>query len=218
MQIADFTLERYFARWEFAVRHVLCASDVEPYRVPELLALADDDCAATLGIAAPRLHGVARTARAARRDRDAVRRARRRRRASRSPARRKRVFLAMHATARRGRSRGRRVAGVSVAARGRAIDRRRRHARSARIPRDWSLDVDAVAAAMRPNTRVIVINFPHSPTGAQLSPEQLRATHRDRRAARRVAVLRRGVSLSGARRAARFRRPRRCRRVRSASA
>src|SRR5207302_9475375 len=28
-------------------------------------------------------------------------------------------------------------------------------------PRDWSLDVNAVAAAMRPNTRVIVINFPH---------------------------------------------------------
>jgi aspartate/methionine/tyrosine aminotransferase len=39
-------------------------------------------------------------------------------------------------------------------------------------PRDWSLDMDAVAAAMRPNTRVIVTNFPHSPTGAQLSPEQ----------------------------------------------
>jgi aspartate/methionine/tyrosine aminotransferase len=35
--------------------------------------------------------------------------------------------------------------------------------------RNWSLDVGAVAAAMRPNTRVIVINFPHSPTGAQLS-------------------------------------------------
>lgn len=37
-------------------------------------------------------------------------------------------------------------------------------------PRDWSLDVDAVAAAMRPNTRLLVINFPHNPTGAQLSP------------------------------------------------
>src|SRR5215207_7871154 len=43
MQIADFTLERYFARWEFAVRHVLCASDAEPYALSELLALADDD-------------------------------------------------------------------------------------------------------------------------------------------------------------------------------
>jgi aspartate/methionine/tyrosine aminotransferase len=34
---------------------------------------------------------------------------------------------------------------------------------------DWSLDVDAVAAAMRPNTRVIVINFPHNPTGAHIT-------------------------------------------------
>jgi aspartate/methionine/tyrosine aminotransferase len=40
-------------------------------------------------------------------------------------------------------------------------------------PRDWSLDVDAVAAAMRPNTRVVVINFPHSPTGAQISAADL---------------------------------------------
>src|SRR5262249_53449674 len=29
------------------------------------------------------------------------------------------------------------------------------------------------AAAMRPNTKVIVVNSPHSPTGAQLSREQL---------------------------------------------
>jgi aspartate/methionine/tyrosine aminotransferase len=43
MRIADFALERYFARWEFAVRHLLCASDVEGYPVAELLDLADDE-------------------------------------------------------------------------------------------------------------------------------------------------------------------------------
>jgi aspartate/methionine/tyrosine aminotransferase len=43
MRIADFALERYFARWEFAVRHLLCASDVEGYPMAELLALADDE-------------------------------------------------------------------------------------------------------------------------------------------------------------------------------
>ena len=43
MHIADFALERYFAQWEFAVRHVLCASDVESYEMAELLALADDE-------------------------------------------------------------------------------------------------------------------------------------------------------------------------------
>ena len=32
MRIADFALERFFARWEFAVRHLLCASDVEGWR------------------------------------------------------------------------------------------------------------------------------------------------------------------------------------------
>ena len=46
VRIADFTLERYFARWEFAVQYVLCASDVQPLSLPELLALADDDARA----------------------------------------------------------------------------------------------------------------------------------------------------------------------------
>ncbi len=43
MRIADFALERYFARWEFAVEHLLCASDVQGYPMAELLALADDE-------------------------------------------------------------------------------------------------------------------------------------------------------------------------------
>jgi aspartate/methionine/tyrosine aminotransferase len=43
MRMADFALERYFARWEFAVRHVLCASDVQGYQMGELLELADDE-------------------------------------------------------------------------------------------------------------------------------------------------------------------------------
>ncbi len=43
MQITDFALERYFARWEFAVEHLLCASDVEAWRMTDLLALADDE-------------------------------------------------------------------------------------------------------------------------------------------------------------------------------
>jgi aspartate/methionine/tyrosine aminotransferase len=43
MRIAEFALERYFARWEFAVEHLLCASDVEPMPMGELLALADGE-------------------------------------------------------------------------------------------------------------------------------------------------------------------------------
>ena len=56
MRIADFALERFFARWEFAVDYLLCASDVQGYRMDELLALADDETRAlwhdlTLGYA-----------------------------------------------------------------------------------------------------------------------------------------------------------------------
>jgi aspartate/methionine/tyrosine aminotransferase len=43
VRIADFELERYFARWEFSVRHLMCASDVEGYPMAELLKLADDE-------------------------------------------------------------------------------------------------------------------------------------------------------------------------------
>ena len=33
---------------------------------------------------------------------------------------------------------------------------------------NWSLDIDRVAAAIRPNTRLLTINFPHNPTGTIL--------------------------------------------------
>ena len=32
----------------------------------------------------------------------------------------------------------------------------------------WSLDIDRIAEAIRPNTRLVTINFPHNPTGAIL--------------------------------------------------
>jgi aspartate/methionine/tyrosine aminotransferase len=45
MRIDDFELERFFARYEFAVRHLLCASDVEGWPMADLLALADGETA-----------------------------------------------------------------------------------------------------------------------------------------------------------------------------
>jgi aspartate/methionine/tyrosine aminotransferase len=47
VRIAEFALERYFAQWEFAVEHLLCASDVQPLAMSELLTLADDETRAT---------------------------------------------------------------------------------------------------------------------------------------------------------------------------
>lgn len=82
----------------------------------------------------------------------------------------------------------------------------------------WSLSLAAVAAAIRPNTRVIAINFPHNPTGALitraafgalvelcrhhgiwlLSDEVYRLTERDpgRRLPHAADAYERGISLN----------------------
>ncbi len=173
MHIADFALERYFARWEFAVRHVLCASDVEAYPLAELLALADDDSrrrwdSLSLGytesLGLPALRDAIAALYRGLSGADVITFA----------GAEEGVFLAMHALL---------DAGDHVVVAWPAYQSLHEVARSIGAsvtlvpldPRDWSLDVDAVAAAMRPNTRLIVVNSPHSPTGAQLSAEdQLR--------------------------------------------
>ncbi len=43
MRIPEFKLERYFAKWEFHAPYLLCSSDLEGWRMGDLLALADDD-------------------------------------------------------------------------------------------------------------------------------------------------------------------------------
>jgi aspartate/methionine/tyrosine aminotransferase len=40
--------------------------------------------------------------------------------------------------------------------------------------RGWALDLDRIAAAIRPETKLISINFPHNPTGAMISEDTLR--------------------------------------------
>jgi aspartate/methionine/tyrosine aminotransferase len=170
VHIADFSLERYFARWEFAVRHVLCASDPETLSMKALLALADDDARQrwdelrlgyTQSLGLPAL-------------RDEI--------ASLSPGlegddvitfagAEEAIFLAMHAML---------EAGDHAVVVWPAYQSLHEVARSIGAtvtlvplnPRDWSLDVDAVAAAMQPNTKTIVVNSPHNPTGMQLEPAQ----------------------------------------------
>ena len=40
---------------------------------------------------------------------------------------------------------------------------------------NWSLDIDRIAQAIRPNTRLVTINFPHNPTGAILPLDRYQA-------------------------------------------
>jgi aspartate/methionine/tyrosine aminotransferase len=166
MQIADFELERYFARWEFAVPHVLCASDVEPLPLHELLALADPASRELwqqlrLGYTESLGHPLLRAEIAAlyaSADADDV---------ITFTGAEEAIFLVMHALL---------AAGDHAVVVWPAYQSLFEVARSigadvTLVPldrRDWSLDPDAVLDALRPNTRVVVLNFPHSPTGALL--------------------------------------------------
>lgn len=171
MQIADFTLERFFARWEFAVKHVLCASDAEPWTLAEVLSLADDDSrrrweslglgyTESLGLPALR-EEIAKLYDGLTAD-DVITFA----------GAEEGVFLAMHALL---------DAGDHAVVVWPAYQSLHEVARSidadvTLVPlsrSDWSLDVDAIAASMRPNTKLVVINFPHSPTGAHIAGDEL---------------------------------------------
>lgn len=169
--ISDFALERYFAQWEFSVRYNLCASDIEGYALAELLELADDECRSLwatlrLGYTESTGHPLLRREIAALYEAEQI-----------APEHvltfagaEEGIFVSMHALLRPGDH-----AVVAWPAYQSLHDVARAAGADVTLvpldPVDWSLDPDAVRAALRPNTRVIVINFPHSPTGALASAE-----------------------------------------------
>lgn len=168
MHLPPFTLETYFAQWEFRARYHLTASDAQTMPMSELLALADaDDRRAwdelALGYTetrgAPRLRAAVASSYERMEPDDVL------------------VFAGP---------------GEGITATLCALLDRDDHAvvvipnyQSAetipaslcpatgvplRAADGWALDVDAVAAALRPNTKVVAVNFPNNPTGAV--PEQ----------------------------------------------
>jgi aspartate/methionine/tyrosine aminotransferase len=164
VQIADFTLERYFARWEFNARYLLCASDVEGLSLQEVLAIADKPTRAlwddlrlgyTESLGNPLLREeIAQLYETATRDDVVV-----------CVGAEEAIFLAMHA-----------LLGASdhAVVLWPAYQSLYEVARSigadvtlVRLdPDSWTFDPEVLLSAVRENTRVIVVNFPHSPTGA----------------------------------------------------
>jgi aspartate/methionine/tyrosine aminotransferase len=164
MRLADFALERYFARWEFAVRHLLCASDVEAWPLADLVALADDEMRAAwsdlrLGYTESTGHPLLRAEIAAlyaglEADDALV-----------FSGAEEAIFCllnvlvgpgdhaivtwpgyqSLHEVAR--------AAGAEVTL------------HELRERDGWALDVPRLAAAIRPSTRAVVVNAPHNPTG-----------------------------------------------------
>lgn len=163
----DFALEVFFARWEFAARHHLTASDAESLSLSELLAMASPaDRAAYDSLSL----GYTET--------------------SGAPDLRERIaatyddLSAQHILCLAG-------AGEGLYATARVLLEADDHvivplpnyqsaesvpasiARVTGVPMDyagpgrggWRLDVDAIRAAIEPQTKLLSLNFPHNPTG-----------------------------------------------------
>jgi aspartate/methionine/tyrosine aminotransferase len=164
VRIADFALERYFARWEFAVKHVLGASDVEGWPMAELVALADDETRAmwdglrlayTESTGHPKLRAeIARLYETLEADDILV-----------FAGAEEAIFCLSSTSIEAGEHvivtwpgyqslyEVARAAGARVSL----------HA--LREEDGWSLDVDRLIRSFRPETRTVVVNAPHNPTG-----------------------------------------------------
>jgi len=162
--LPDFRLETYFSRWEFAARFHLTASDAQTMSLAALLALADDDGLArwsaldlgytqTYGLPALRA-AIASTYRTVT-PQDVLCFA----------GAGEAIFLAMrtllssadHAVVLTPNYQSAETTPLSVCA-VTGVPLR---------PQDgWALDVDAISSALRPNTRLVSVNFPNNPTGA----------------------------------------------------
>jgi aspartate/methionine/tyrosine aminotransferase len=170
--LPPFEIERYFAVHEFAVPYLLCASDVEPLSMQELLALADDETRAlwvglgyteTLGspLLRQEIAGLYETLESD--DAIAV--------VGASEA----LFLLISALVRPGDH----VVALWPAYQS-LYDLARAQGAEVDLvelrPEDgWALDLDRLSAALRPTTRAVIVNFPHNPTGMHLSAGEFAA-------------------------------------------
>jgi aspartate/methionine/tyrosine aminotransferase len=171
MNIREFALERFFAQHEFAARHILGASDVEGMRMTEVLALADsatrklwDDLKLgyTESTGLPALRAEIAALYDGLQPEDVLTFA----------GAEEGIFLAMHAVLEPGDH----VVVVTPAYQSLHEVARFLDADVTEVsldPAGWRLDVDWLTTCLRATTRMVVINFPHNPTGAHIDRAQL---------------------------------------------
>ena len=165
MRLADFALERFFARWEFAAEMLLCASDIEGWALADLLELADDDgrrrwADLRLGYTESSGDPALRAEIAKLYDRISADEVVVFSGAEEAIFALQNVLLAPGDHALIVRPAYQSLAEVARAA-GAEVS-----ALELREAAGWRLDVAEVRAALRTNTRLIMINEPHNPTGS----------------------------------------------------
>ncbi|MDE2304040.1 MAG: aminotransferase class I/II-fold pyridoxal phosphate-dependent enzyme [Gammaproteobacteria bacterium] len=167
----DFRLETYFSRWEFKAKHHLSASDAESWTLRELLDMGGAEAAAafdaqwlgyTETFGSPRLRTLIASTYERCDAEDVLCFA----------GAEEGLFVAAHALLDRGdhaivvtpNYQAAETVPLSICeVSGVALD----------PEQNWALDPGRIAAAIRPNTRLVSINFPHNPTGTIIPPETL---------------------------------------------
>ncbi|MGE8143771.1 aminotransferase class I/II-fold pyridoxal phosphate-dependent enzyme [Pseudomonas frederiksbergensis] len=171
--LPDFRLETYFSKWEFSARYHMTASDAQSMSIKDLLALADSadrEAFETLSLGytqtfgSPQLLEVIASTYQRQTPADLLCFA----------GAEEGLYVAMHAILDKGdhaivitpNYQSCETVPLSICeVSGVALD----------PARNWTLDIDEVAAAIRPNTKLISINFPHNPTGKILERERFDA-------------------------------------------
>ncbi len=169
-RVRGLQLERFFVEHGARAEHLLCTSDIEPYRLEELLAQADEETlelwhGLTLGYTDPGGHPLLRAEIAGLYS-------------GLEPAdvltfagADEAIFLTLNATLQPGDHAV--VTWPAYQSLHEVAEAAGAEVTLLRLdPREgWELDIVALRRAIRPTTRVIVVNFPHNPTGALPSRE-----------------------------------------------
>ncbi|MBS1876740.1 MAG: aminotransferase class I/II-fold pyridoxal phosphate-dependent enzyme [Acidobacteria bacterium] len=174
MRIEPFRLERYFAKHEFTTRYLLSSSDCESWSLGELLAMASPelreawerqrfgytDSLGHFGLRS-RIAGLYESITPEQ---------------VLTAAPEEAIFILMHALL----EAGDRVAVLTPAYQSLTAVARSIGCEVIAVPLavadgGWSLDLDRLREAVTPSTRLLVVNFPHNPTGYLPTPETFAA-------------------------------------------
>jgi aspartate/methionine/tyrosine aminotransferase len=160
--LPDFQLEIFFSRWEFAARHNLAASDAQTLTIGELLAYGDREAFEALPLSYAPTWGTPELLQAVSATYDVVQPEHVLAFAGAEEA----LFWALQELLGPGDHAVVTVPNYqsmeSVAlATGAAVD-----GLVLRGEDGWALDLDALERLLRPDTRVVAVNFPNNPTGA----------------------------------------------------
>ncbi|WP_068471446.1 aminotransferase class I/II-fold pyridoxal phosphate-dependent enzyme [Candidatus Protochlamydia phocaeensis] len=172
MKLPIFKLEDYFSRWEFKAPFLLGQSDAERWDLSDLLALADKESRKlwdTLHLGYTETQGLPLL----RQEISALYSSLKDQQVLCFAGAEEGIFCAMNALIRPGDH----VIAITPCYQSLETLPRSLQADVSLValnPSDWSLDLDDMRRAMKPSTRLIVVNFPHNPTGAIIPYEILK--------------------------------------------